>query len=106
MQFIDLKHQYSIIKPDIDLAITKVLNHGQYIHGPEVFDLETKLAAYTGRKHCVSCASGTDALLMSLMAKGIGYGNKLSFDENGISICPNYNEKYHLSNNQIKIMDE
>ena len=75
MQFKDLKHQYSIIKPDIDLAITKVLNHGQYIHGPEVFDLETKLAAYTGRKHCVSCASGTDALLMSLLVQGIGQGD-------------------------------
>ena len=75
MQFIDLKHQYSIIKPHIDLAITKVLNHGQYIHGPEVFDLETKLAAYTGRKHCVSCASGTDALLMSLLVQGIGQGD-------------------------------
>ena len=75
MQFIDLKHQYSIIKPHIDLAIKKVLNHGQYIQGPEVFELETELAAYTGRKHCVSCASGTDALLMSLMEKGIGQGD-------------------------------
>ena len=49
-----------------------MLNHGQYIQGPEVFELEAELAAYTGRKHCVSCASGTDALLMSLLAQGIG----------------------------------
>jgi len=52
-----------------------VLNHGQYIQGPEVFELEAELAAYTGRKHCISCASGTDALLMSLLAQGIGQGD-------------------------------
>jgi dTDP-4-amino-4,6-dideoxygalactose transaminase len=75
LQFIDLKHQYSIIKPHIDLAIKKVLNHGQYIQGPEVFELEAELAAYTSRKHCISCASGTDALLMSLLAQGIGQGD-------------------------------
>ena len=75
MEFIDLKHQYQTIQPQIDLGIKKVLNHGQYILGPEVFELEGKLAAYTGAKHCISCASGTDALLMSLMAKGIGYGD-------------------------------
>ena len=67
MQLIDLKHQYSIIKQHIDLAIKKVLNNGQYVQGPEVFELEAELAAYTDRKHCVSCASGTDALLMSLL---------------------------------------
>ena len=54
-----------------------MLNHGQYIQGPEVFELEAELAAYTGRRHCVSCASGTDALLMSLMAKGISYGDAI-----------------------------
>jgi len=68
MQFIDLDIQYQSIKPRIDQAIQKVLNHGQYIQGPEVFELEAELEAYTGRKHCVSCASGTDALLMSLLA--------------------------------------
>ena len=52
-----------------------MLNHGQYIQGPEVFELEAELAAYTGRKHCISCASGTDALLMSLLAQGIGQGD-------------------------------
>ena len=75
MQFIDLKYQYSIIKPQIELGIKKILNHGQYIQGPEVFELEAELAAYTGRKHCISCASGTDALLMSLLAQGIGQGD-------------------------------
>jgi len=75
MQFIDLKHQYQTLQPRIDKAIQKVLNHGQYIQGPEVFELEAELGAYTGRRYCVSCASGTDALLMSLMAKGIGPGD-------------------------------
>ena len=75
MQFIDLKHQYQTLQPRIDQAIQKVLNHGQYIQGPEVFELETKLASYSGTKYCVSCSSGTDALLMSLMAQGIGPGN-------------------------------
>jgi len=75
MQFIDLKHQYQTIQPQIDQAILKVLNHGQYIQGPEVFELEVKLATYSGTKYCVSCSSGTDALLMSLMAKGIGRGD-------------------------------
>ena len=75
MQFIDLKHQYQTLQPRIDRAIQKVLNHGQYIQGPEVFELETELAAYTGSKHCVGCASGTDALFMSLLAQGIGQGD-------------------------------
>ena len=96
--FIKAKH--------IDLAIKKVLNHGQYIQGPEVFELETKLISYSGAKYCVNCSSDNYALLMSIMAKGIGYGDKLSFDENGVSISSKSNEKYHLSNNQIKIMDE
>ena len=69
MQFIDLKHQYQTIQLQIDQAIQKVLNHGQYILGPEVFKLEAELASYSGTEYCVSCSSGTDALLMSLMAK-------------------------------------
>ena len=75
MQFIDLKHQYQTLQTRIDQAIQKVLNHGQYIQGPEIFELETKLTSYSGTKYCVSCSSGTDALLMSLMAQGIGPGN-------------------------------
>ena len=76
MQFIDLKHQYQTIQPQIDQAIQKVINHGQYIQGPEVFELEVKLATYSGTKYCVSCSSGTGALLMSLMAKKIGLGDQ------------------------------
>ena len=75
MHFIDLKHQYQTIQLQIDQAIQKVLNHGQYILGPEVFKLEAELASYSGTKYCVSCSSGTDALLMSLMAKKIGPGD-------------------------------
>lgn len=75
MQFIDLKTQYSKNKSQINLAINKVLNHGKYIQGPEVFELEAELAAYTGRNYCVSCASGTDALLMSLMDIDVGCGD-------------------------------
>jgi UDP-2-acetamido-2-deoxy-ribo-hexuluronate aminotransferase len=70
--FIDLKTQYQAIKPHIQSRIDAVLEHGQYIMGPEVKELEDKLAAYTGAKHCITCASGTEALLMSLMALGIG----------------------------------
>ena len=75
MHFIDLKHQYQTIQLQIDQAIQKVLNHGQYILGPEVFKLEAELASYSCTKYCVSCSSGTDALLMSLMAKKIGPGD-------------------------------
>lgn len=69
--FIDLKTQYQQNKNNIDQAIHKVLEHGQYIMGPEVRELETQLAEYTGVKHCVSCSSGTDALLLPLMALGL-----------------------------------
>jgi len=75
IKFVDLKYQYRILQVQIDKAIQKVLNHGQYIQGPEVFELEVKLATYSGTKYCVSCSSGTDALLMSLLAKGIGQGD-------------------------------
>ena len=68
MQFIDLKSQYNLIKEDVLHSIERVLDHGQYIMGPEVFQLEEKLAHYVGTKYCISCSSETDALLMSLMA--------------------------------------
>lgn len=77
IEFIDLKAQYRALKQDIDARIQKVLDHGQYILGPEVAEMEQKLAAYTGAKHCISCASGTEALLMSLMALGIGPGDEV-----------------------------
>jgi len=75
MQFIDLKSQYNLIKEDILNSIERVLDHGQYIMGPEVIELEENLAHYIGTKYCVSCSSGTDALLMSLMALGVGPGH-------------------------------
>ena len=77
IEFIDLKAQYRALKSDIDARIHKVLDHGQYIMGPEVAELEQKLAAYTGSKHCITCSSGTEALLMSLMALGIGPGDEV-----------------------------
>ena len=75
--FIDLKTQYQALKPQIQARIDAVLEHGQYIMGPEVKELEDKLAAFTGVKHCITCASGTEALLMSLMALGIGRGDEI-----------------------------
>lgn len=72
MQFIDLKYQYNLYKSKIDQRIADVLDHGQYILGPEVQELETRLAEYVGVKYCVGVASGTDALLIALMALDIG----------------------------------
>ncbi len=77
MQFIDLKTQQDRIRPQIDAAIKRVLDHGQYIMGPEVAELEQRLCDFTEAKHCITCASGTDALLMALMALGIGPGDEV-----------------------------
>lgn len=77
MEFIDLKTQYQRLKPQIDAAIQRVLDHGQYILGPEVAELEEKLAAYTGAKHCITVANGTDALQTALMALGVGPGDEV-----------------------------
>jgi UDP-2-acetamido-2-deoxy-ribo-hexuluronate aminotransferase len=77
MEFIDLKSQYQRLKADIDAGIQRVLDHGQYILGPEVAELEEKLAAYTGAKHCISVANGTDALQIAQMALGIGPGDEV-----------------------------
>jgi len=75
--FIDLKTQYQTLKPQIQERINAVLEHGQYIMGPEVKELEDKLSAYTGAKHCITVASGTEALLMSLMALGTKPGDEI-----------------------------
>lgn len=75
MDFIDLKFQQKRIKGKIDANIQKVLAHGQYVMGPEIEQLESTLAAYVGVKHAVGCASGTDALLMALIAMDIGPGD-------------------------------
>lgn len=73
--FIDLNAQFRQLEPEIRSAIDKVLEHGQYIMGPEVFEFEKQLARHCQVKHAISCSSGADALLMSLMAKGIGKGD-------------------------------
>ncbi len=75
MDFIDLKAQQQRIRPSLDKRIARVLDHGRYILGPEIDELEDKLAQYAGCAHCVTCASGTDALLMGLMALGAGPGD-------------------------------
>ncbi|MBL8392782.1 MAG: DegT/DnrJ/EryC1/StrS family aminotransferase [Candidatus Accumulibacter sp.] len=77
MPFIDLKAQYHALKPSIDARIQRVLDHGQYIMGPEVAELEGKLAGYTGARHCITVASGTEALLIALMALGIKPGDEV-----------------------------
>lgn len=77
MEFIDLKAQYKIIKSSVDPRIHAVLEHAQFILGPEVAVLESELMARTGSKYCISCASGTDALLIALMALGIGPGDEV-----------------------------
>jgi len=70
--FIDLKKQYQLHKVALDAAIEKVLEHGQYIMGPQVTDLESQLAEHVGVKHVLACSSGTDALLLPLMTKELG----------------------------------
>ena len=80
--FIDIGEQRRRLGSKIDNAVSKVLTHCQFINGPEVTQLEAELAAYSGAKYVVACASGTDALLMVLMAKGIGPGDAV--------LCPSF----------------
>lgn len=77
MQFVDLAAQQALIKEEVDAGIQRVLEHGQYILGPEVRELEEKLAAFAGTKYCVTCANGTDALQIAQMAFGIGLGDEV-----------------------------
>ncbi len=77
MQFIDLAAQQRRIRSDIEDRIRSVLDHGQYVMGPEVRELEERLADYVGVRHALSCASGTDALLLALMARGVGPGDAI-----------------------------
>ena len=74
MPFIDLAAQRARIGDQIEVAVRRVVRHGAYIMGPEVFELERQLAAFCGAKHVVSCASGTDALTLVLLARGVGPG--------------------------------
>lgn len=75
--FIDLKTQYKVLKESIDARIHKVLDHGAYVNGPEVAELEQTLAKFVGTKHCLTIANGTDALWVPLMALGIGAGDEV-----------------------------
>lgn len=77
MEFINLRAQYEALKTTIDARIQRVLDHGQYIMGPEVAELEAALATYTGAKHCITVASGTEALLISLMALNLQPGDEV-----------------------------
>lgn len=77
MQFIDLKTQYQAIKKDVHGRIEAVLEHGQYILGPEVPELEKRLAGFTGSRHCITVASGTEAILIALMALDISSGDEV-----------------------------
>lgn len=77
IEFIDLKSQYSDLKEAINSRIQRVLDHGQYIMGPEVRELEEKLETYTNAKHCITVASGTEALLISLMALSVKPGDEV-----------------------------
>lgn len=80
--FIDLKAQYASLKDEIDRRIHAVLDHGGFIMGPEVAELEKALAAFAGAAHCVTCANGTDALTLALMAKEVGPGDAV--------FCPSF----------------
>lgn len=75
MEFRDLKHQYAVLKEEIDKNIIEVCSSAKYISGPQVKDLEEQLAEYVGVKHCVTCANGTDALTLALKAWGVGKGD-------------------------------
>lgn len=82
IEFIDLAAQQARLRPAIDAAIARVLDHGQYIMGPEIAEFEAALAAMTGAKHVISCASGTDALLIGMMALGLKPGDAV--------LCPGF----------------
>jgi dTDP-4-amino-4,6-dideoxygalactose transaminase len=80
--FIDLAAQRRRLGPAVDAAVSRVLNHCQFILGPEVRAFEAELAAFCGAKHVVTCASGTDALVLALRARGIGPGDAV--------VCPSF----------------
>lgn len=75
MRFRDLRKQYSVLKPQMDKAISRALDECSFISGTQVEELEARLAEYVGVKHCITCASGTDAIRLALMAYGIGSGD-------------------------------
>lgn len=75
MEFRDLKRQYEVLKPEIDKEIANVVSSARFISGPQVRELEEKLAEYVGVRHCITCGNGTDALSLALMAWGVGTGD-------------------------------
>ena len=77
LEFVDLKTQYAALKDRVAERMQRVLDHGQYIMGPEVKELEEQLAGCTGARHCITVASGTEALLISLMALGLKPGDEV-----------------------------
>ena len=77
IDFIDLKTQYAALRESIAVRMQRVLDHGQYIMGPEVKELEGQLAAFTGARHCITVASGTEAILIALMAQGLEPGDEV-----------------------------
>jgi len=77
MEFFDLHEQRRRIREEIDAGIQKVLDHGRFILGPEVGELEERLAEFVGVRHCITCANGTDALQIAQMALGIGFGDEV-----------------------------
>ncbi len=77
MEFIDLKAQQVLIRDKVELNIKKVLDHGQYIMGPEVYELEERLVDFVGVNNCITVSSGTDALLIAMMALGIKSGDEV-----------------------------
>jgi UDP-2-acetamido-2-deoxy-ribo-hexuluronate aminotransferase len=77
MDFIDLKTQYAALRESINARIQRVLDHGQYVMGPEVKELEDRLAAWTGARHCIAVASGTEALLIALLALEVKHGDEV-----------------------------
>lgn len=77
MEFIDLVSQQKLLKSEIDSKIQAVLRHGQYILGPEVYELESRLSEFCGARYCITCANGTDALQVALMSLGVGHGDEV-----------------------------
>ena len=75
MEFRDLKKQYNVLQNEIDNAISEVLHNCNFIGGNQVKDLQKQLADYVGSKHCITCANGTDALTMMMMAWGCSFGD-------------------------------
>lgn len=95
MQFRDLQKQYEVLKSDIDAGIQDVISTAHFISGPQVKELETKLAEYVGVKHCITCANGTDAITLGLMAWNIGKGDAVfvpDFTFFSSGECPAYED--------------